>query len=234
MKPLRIGFDLDGVVADFASAFRDVETRLFGPASHLRAPEPDAVDAPGHGEPAPRRLSARDARRRQDEVWRAIEETADFWETLQPLDASAVRRIQELSLTHGWEVFFITQRPPTTGDTVQRQSQRWLARHGYELPSVLVLGGSRGAAAAALRLDYHVDDSARHCLDIVADARATRALLIVPEQDAMSVESARRLGVGTVASIAAALDILDQASLARSEPGLLARLADLVGWSRRG
>ena len=28
---LRIGFDMDGVLADFASEFRDYGTRLFGP-----------------------------------------------------------------------------------------------------------------------------------------------------------------------------------------------------------
>ena len=28
--PLRIGFDMDGVLADFSHAFHEVETRLFG------------------------------------------------------------------------------------------------------------------------------------------------------------------------------------------------------------
>jgi beta-phosphoglucomutase-like phosphatase (HAD superfamily) len=27
--PIRVGFDVDGVVADFASAYRDIEQRLF-------------------------------------------------------------------------------------------------------------------------------------------------------------------------------------------------------------
>ena len=39
--PLRIGFDMDGVVADFSSAFHEVEQRLFGPGEELSAGEPE-------------------------------------------------------------------------------------------------------------------------------------------------------------------------------------------------
>jgi hypothetical protein len=112
---------------------------------------------------------------------------------------------------------------------VQRQTQRWLVAQGFDLPSVLVLGGSRGAAGRALRLDYHVDDSPQNCLDVSAESRA-RTILVVAGDDETMVASARKLGVGTASSIGAALDILDQASLALTHPGLLTRLASLVGW----
>ena len=127
-------------------------------------------------------IPTREARRRRDLVWRNIQSTPNFWLTLKPIDADAVRRIHEMMLRHRWEVFFITQRPKTEGDTVQRQTQRWLVEQGFDLPSVLVLAGSRGAAAAALRLDYHVDDSAQNCLDVISDSRA-RPILIVPDAD---------------------------------------------------
>ena len=41
---VRIGFDMDGVLADFATAFRDVEMRLFGgtPTVAAEAPEVEA------------------------------------------------------------------------------------------------------------------------------------------------------------------------------------------------
>src|SRR6266542_1224707 len=38
--PLRIGFDMDGVLADFGRAFHEVETRLFGRGEGLSADEP--------------------------------------------------------------------------------------------------------------------------------------------------------------------------------------------------
>ena len=128
------------------------------------------------------RKAARELRRRRDAIWDAIQRTPDFWMTLKPIEEGAVRRIHALMLQHRWEVFFITQRPATDGDTVQRQTQRWLVKQGFDLPSVLVLGGSRGAAAGALRLTYHVDDSAQNCLDVVSDSRA-KPILIVPDND---------------------------------------------------
>jgi hypothetical protein len=214
--PLRIGFDVDGVLADFGAAFRDVETRLFGAGPGMMTPRPEKEDP-------------RQSNRKPDVIWQDIQATADFWRTLKPIDEDAVRRIHEMTIRHGWEVFFITKRPKTKGQSVQRQTQQWLVEHGFDLPSVLVLGGSRGAAAKALRLDYHVDDSPQNCLDVKADSNAN-PILIVPESDETVIASSRTLGIGTAASVGECLDILETASAARDNPGLLARLAAMVGW----
>jgi FMN phosphatase YigB (HAD superfamily) len=238
--PLRIGFDLDGTLADFAAAFHEVEVRLYGAEAHSDAgqPEKEQEEGPASEEEIERRSGddrrksqtrAKEGRRRRDAVWNAIRKTPNFWTHLEPLDADAVRRIHEMTLRHKWEVFFITQRPYTDGDTVQRQSQRWLVTQGFDMPSVLVIGGSRGAAAAALRLDYHVDDSPQNCLDVLAESGA-RPILIVASDDEATVQPARTLKIGTAKTIAAALDILEQATLARTNPSLLDKLATLVGW----
>jgi len=227
---VRIGFDMDGVLADFATAFRNVETRLFGgtPTVAAEAPEVEAQqeEAPAAGGSAGQ--SPREMRRRRDTVWNAIHRTPDFWTTLPPLDPGAVRRIHALMIRHRWEVFFITQRPATEGQTVQRQTQRWLVEQGFDLPSVLVISGSRGAAAGALRLTVHIDDSAQNCLDVVSESRA-RPLLIVPEPDAVTEASAKRLKIGVARSIGEALDALEQRA-SGVQPGLLNRLSKIVGW----
>ena len=235
---LRIGFDMDGVLADFARAYRQVEERVLGPsAAWAGDPEEDEEKPQEPGETAPADApdiadaarAMNELRRRREAVWQAIEATPNFWTTLQPLDAGAVQRIHQLATRDGWDVFFITQRPATEGESVQRQTQRWLVDHGFDLPSVLVIPGSRGEAARALRLDYLVDDSARNCIEVKAQADA-KTLLVTDPADPSAAESARRLGVGTVASVAEALDVLDQASLSRLQPTLLDRIAKLVGW----
>ena len=239
--PLRIGFDLDGTLADFESAFHAVEVRLFGRDSHIEAGQPEreseepaVVDGnePANDPQADARKVVAQGRRRRDQIWDEIRKTPNFWNTLRPLDPHAVRRINDLTLRHKWEVFFITQRPYTEGETVQRQTQRWLAGQGFELPSVLVIGGSRGAAAAALRLDYHVDDSAQNCLDVGAESGA-RPILLVPDNNDGTITQARKLKIGTAPSIAAALDVLDKATLAKTQPTILNRIAAIVGWSDR-
>jgi FMN phosphatase YigB (HAD superfamily) len=222
---LRIGFDMDGVLADFAAAYRLVEQRLFGTDG---PPEIEKPEEPAAKEE--REAAGVDGPGRRDSVWAAIRETPDFWETLAPLRPAAVARIQDLSLRHRWEVFFVTQRPATDGDTVQRQTQRWLVKQGFELPSVLVIKGPRGAAAGALRLDYHVDDSPANCID-VKSASAAKTILVVEDSDLLNIASARRLGIATVPHIDVALDILEQASAAATRPGILKQLASLVGWS---
>lgn len=218
--PLRIGVDMDGVLADFASAFRDFEARLFGPAAD------DPVEQPEDEEQRQER-GILETRERYRAVWREIQGTEDFWRTLNPLEPGAVARLQDLSIRLRWEVFFITQRPPTAGDTVQRQSQRWLVEQGFELPSVLALSGPRGAAIRALRLDYHVDDSVQNCLDVVADSTAK---IIHVSGDPKDAATARRLGIACVPGIAKALDILEQATAARTNPSLLQKLSSIVGW----
>ena len=237
--PLRIGFDLDGTLANFAAAFHEVEVGLYGPDTHIDAGQPEKereeepeAESDERRSGDDRRKSHRqtkEGRRRRDAVWNAIRKTPNFWTQLEPLDPNAVRRVHEMTLRHKWEVFFITQRPYTDGDTVQRQTQRWLVMQGFDMPSVLVIGGSRGAAAAALRLDYHVDDSPQNCLDVLAESGA-KPILIVESDDEATVQPARKLKIGTAKTIGAALDILEEATLARTNPSLLDRLATFVGW----
>ena len=253
--PLRIAFDMDRVLADFEQAFREVEVRLFGeeiPPAHetpeARATEEEKAargqrpEAGGQGAGpqavAPQRSVPDEqddevphvpTRRKMDRVWAAIESTPNFWASLPAMDRTAVRRIQEMTVRHGWEVFFLTQRPRTAGDPVQRQTQRWLVEQGFAWPSVIVVPGSRGKAAAALNLDYLVDDSPKNCVDVISDSKA-RALLVMRDFDERTLTSAKRLGIGVAKSIGECLDILEKAVELRDEPTLLGRLARMVGW----
>jgi 5'(3')-deoxyribonucleotidase len=243
--PLRIAFDMDGTLADLSSAYAEIEERLFGAADEdAKHPAPEAREAEQHsdeeaaeGEAASemerrvdaRRTIARMASGHRDRVWRAIEATPDFWTTLKPLEEGAVKRLYELTNEHNWEVFFITQRPATAGGTVQRQTYKWLVEYGFGTPSVIPLSTGRGKAASALRLDYLVDDTPQNCVDVLSDS-STRAILLVDADDPLAESSARRLGIGVARSVHDVLDVLVQATAARTNPSLFEKLRKLVGW----
>jgi 5' nucleotidase, deoxy (Pyrimidine), cytosolic type C protein (NT5C) len=240
MIPLRIGFDMDGTLADFRSAFAQVQERLFGravAADDEAAPEVrehqqhagSAADTTEEPRRSDRRLSRHLGPGERERVWQVIEGTPDFWTTLQPVDARAITRLNQLTDEYHWEVFFITQRPATAGRTVQWQTFKWLVDHGFQTPSVIPLSGSRGQAASALQLDFLVDDTPQNCVDVLADSSA-RAILLVDADDRVARDSARLLGIGTAVHIHDALDLLVEATTARSDPSLFEKLRKLAGW----
>jgi hypothetical protein len=165
---VKIGFDMDGVLADFASAYREVELQLFGRAAAIRADDPGAVEE----EPDAAASTPSEERRRRTAVWRHIRATENFWTTVAPIREHAVRRIHQMMLEQHWEVFFITQRPATRGEP-SSDRQRCSAQ-GFDLPSVLVIAGSR-RGGGALRLDYPstiLRRTALTCCRILGHARS--------------------------------------------------------------
>ena len=79
-------------------------------------------------------------------------------------------------------VLFVTQRPQTRGAPVQKQTQLWLRRHGFDFPSVYTTRGSRGAIALALNLDVVVDDRFEGCVDVASESSA-RPIFVWREPD---------------------------------------------------
>jgi hypothetical protein len=240
--PLRIAFDMDGTLADLSAAYAEVERQLFGAADEdAENPAPEVYEEEQHGavsgESAERQASRRRQSRRRsryltsnrESVWKKIEATPNFWTTLEPLENGAIERLYRLTREMNWEVFFITQRPATAGRTVQWQTQTWLVDHGFPTPSVIPLSGGRGRAAAALRLDYLVDDTPQNCVDVLSDSSA-RAILLVEPSDSVGERSARRLGIGVAHSVHAALDLLVQLTEAHQNPSLFEKIRKMVGW----
>lgn len=167
--------------------------------------------------------------RQQRRLWNHIESVENFWETLREIEAGSIAKLAGLAAERRWEIIFLTKRPPSAGATSQVQSQRWLQAKGFRLPSVYVVQGSRGRIAAALALDFVIDDTPENCLDVVVDSRA-RAVLIWRDAEKNLPAAAKRLGIGVVKSVGECLDILAQVDAPHAErPGMIDRVMKLLG-----
>jgi hypothetical protein len=237
---MRIAFDLDGVLADLETVLAEAAEDMFGrpgpaaPSIPESAPDEAASGVPDvaaaetpDDEPVPP-LVHELATGQQRRLWEVVLETGNFWETLNETEPGIIARLAALALERRWEVIFITQRPSSAGDTCQRQSQRWMARYGFALPSVFVIRGSRGKVASALHLDVVVDDRPDNCLDVVLESQARAFLVWRGDMSAPAPANARRLKIEVVGSVGHCLDVL-AGEREEKAPGLFNRLKRLIG-----
>jgi hypothetical protein len=237
----RIAVDLDGTLADMDAALQEEAERLFGPGVDLHgtlrgraeggasAESPDPTGTtPGIRTPAAPAPGIRLSDRQQRQLWARVREIDNFWSSLREIEPGAVARLAHAAASGAWEVLFITTRPSSAGDTTQLQSQRWLQAHGFELPSVYVVSGSRGRVATALTLDAVLDDRPENCLDVATDSEA-KPILVWRDGTETVPPGATRLGIHVVFSIAEALQHLAALTARTERPGLMGRLRGMLG-----
>jgi hypothetical protein len=243
MMALRIACDLDGTVADMDAALQREARRLFGADVDLHAsvarPMESADDVEGQigaggdqGDEAqtPPSTAVRPPTRSElRRLWTHVGQVDNFWKSLGEIEPGAVARLFALTVRHGWEVLFLTQRPPSAGETAQVQSQRWLHTHGFEFPSVFVMNGSRGRVASALALDAVLDDRPENCLDVVTDSKAVPFLVWRLRRESVPPGVAHTR-IQTVFSMGEALDQLEQLTADRNGPkSFLGRVRTAIG-----
>ena len=232
---MRLGFDLDGTLADMQSALAREARDLFPQVDPATLPRSAAVeesrdnlDGGEANADVAQTPSMPLSARQQQMLWRAVRERQNFWETLDEIEPGALARLAGLVRDRKWEIIFLTSRPETKGDSAQLQSHRWLAAHGFPSPSVFVVHASRGKIAAALQLDVIIDDRPENCLDVAIDSGA-RAILVWRSDEDKVPASARQLGIGAVSSIAECLDILEGLDTDSERSGMVDRLKRLLG-----
>jgi hypothetical protein len=220
---LRLGFDLDGVVADFRTAFLDLAAEMLGAgAIHSKSsPMPDLNS-----------VSAADAKR----VWKVITDTPNWWLGLKAYEPDQIARLYQLARHFRWEVSFLTTRLPTAGDSVQFQSQEWLEAHGFYLPAVVTVPGSRGEVANALRLDVVIDDQFLNTLEVVSSSQSKAILMLqlgATSPDPTLERQATDRGIGVVYRLEDVIEVLLHLQQVLSQKrGMAMRLADWFGKKR--
>ncbi len=174
MKDLRLGIDIDGVLADFNQAYRRKLIQASGRDLIPEGEEPPVWNyAPHYGYTV----------QEDEKAWQLIKEDKTFWQYLQPLPGAPtfiewLWRLQQdnWSFGHSHEVYFLTNRP---GIHAKRQSENWLATHGMGAvpPTVLITRGSKGQLAKSLGLTHLIDDRVENVYDVICAAPACKTYM---------------------------------------------------------
>jgi hypothetical protein len=151
-EKLRIGFDLDGVLANFTVIFTMLAHERFNKPVY---PDDRCVHEYGFN------LTDKE----MESLWEYVNSDPEFWRLLPPLvTPQEAERIRELARRA--EVWFLTTRPDLSGGPVFAATADWLCAHiGFKDPQQvkdqLVVSKSVGWKAQAitdLRLYIHIDD----------------------------------------------------------------------------
>ncbi len=142
---IKIGIDVDGVIADFNRSFIAAAFARFGKPNRDYQPHDWNYQDSG--------LS----KHQISKVWADIRHTDDFWLGVKPLPGTDILGVaQEFS-----DPFFVTSRISTRGLPVVYQTQLWLKRY-FKLtePQVIVVHDSREKSAIVneYELRYFIDD----------------------------------------------------------------------------
>ncbi len=215
---LRVAFDIDGVLADFRTAFQAAADQA-GIGSRPQSLEASPVDP----------LSSREIK----EIWTHVKRSNNWWTRLRAYEPQQLVRLYELARRNKWEVVFMTRRPSTDGDPVQFQTQWWIEQHGFYYPAVVTVPGSRGELANALRLDVIVDDQLLNCVDVVGGSTAKALLLLREGHDRATEDHAISRGIGVVKTLEEAIDVISHMHESLGERrGRLQRLSDWFGGTK--
>jgi uncharacterized protein len=168
---VRIGFDIDGVLADFNTSFialvKEVTGRDLFPPDYW----PHTWDYPQALGYSQEEVSA---------VWDRIKAGGTFWNQLAPLPDMEVlakwMRMPGEPPTQGYhEFYFITSR---MGRNVKLQTEEWLDGQFEFAGHTVLISSEKGAIAKALKLNYYVDDRAENILDVMKESPTTISFLV--------------------------------------------------------
>ena len=163
-----LGFDIDGVLADFVSPFLGLlEHRIGGgPIDPASITDPNFMQHPFL------------TREIIFECMEAASYDAEFWRALAPLpSAEQWRTLERIGREH--ELLFITHRWVRDTYDINQVTCDWLRRHGVSDPLVHFTQDKKSALVQKLNIDLFVDDRHENCEDV---ATQTDALVFMPNR----------------------------------------------------
>lgn len=182
---MRIGVDVDGVLADFNSAFINRVITVTG--RDLFPPRP--FDIPTWNYPEHYGYTADEV----SAVWEDIKADAGFWYTLNgyPETRSTLATLAGFNQ----DIYFVTARP---GVRSKQQTEQWLVDMGFIYPTVLI-SSAKGLCARALNLTHYIDDRWENVVDVRQYNPTTQVFLLTQPWNVNNDAAAE--GVQRVASV---------------------------------
>ena len=169
---MKLGFDVDGVLANFHKPYQDlfIQTsgrNLFPP--ELLGPGDIGRFIPVWDWPQYYGYTTKEAAR----VWACIEQDPDFWKNLPALSGMG-----QFSLWYRGQhdIYFVTDRP---GILAKTQTETWLRSFWIRNPTVLITP-HKADIARALGLDAYIDDRYANAFRIARDSDTQSFLLSRP------------------------------------------------------
>ena len=163
MAELRIGLDVDGVLADFNPAYIELLTKQTG----IKFPEvndqyPDTWN-----------YDRAAGVKKEDEtaVWNIIKGSEDFWFKLLPYHNVCAFLVWLKYLRQ--DTYFITNRC----GSAKSQTERWLHKAGYPEPTVLI-SSEKAMVCKALNITHYIDDKNENCNDVKCYASRTKGYML--------------------------------------------------------
>jgi uncharacterized HAD superfamily protein len=208
---MKIGIDVDGVLADFNKTYitrcLDVTGKDLFPARPFEITTWNYPESYGYTK---EEVSA---------VWESIKADRVFWASLRPYETTSDDMDALMTrMRAGDDVYFITARP---GVNAKRQTEGWLyAQMGlvalHPFTSTVLITSHKGLAARTLDLDIYIDDRWENCLD-VAQTKTRTFLLDRPwnryttffagEPEGCMLDAAPTYGLTRVSSVTEMLDL---------------------------
>jgi uncharacterized HAD superfamily protein len=165
---MKIGMDIDGVLADFVTPFLQLlERRVGGPPI-----DPASITDPNfqHHPLLTREL-----------IYECMVDASydpEFWRMLAPLPSA--QQWQSLSrISRDNEVVFITHRWVRDSYDINQVTCEWLRRHGIDNPVVYFTQELKSQLVRQMNIELFVDDRHENCEDV---ATQTEAVVLMPHR----------------------------------------------------
>lgn len=201
-NPLKLGFDIDGVLANFTTPWQQLLIKRTGKDLF----SPDALV--GGAATWDWDLDAGYTKAETKAAWEWVKANPTWWRTLPPTPGlwALVDYWAELMKADA-HIYYITARYGLP----KNETQDWLERFSPGDSNTLLMASNKGITAKALQLDAYIDDKLENAIDVAVEAKGepvvTRSYLLNYRHNAGAEEMVADGSIIRVNSVAEMLDM---------------------------